>query len=326
MHRALVLATATALATLAVSAQDSPPSGDLNPVVMRVDGAPVHAAEISMVMQNVQAQLRAQGQSVEPRDVVGIATQRVVEQKLLAAEARRFGLEPDPARVQQLLAAAERQAGGRTQLADNLAAGGSNLAQLEEMLIEMELARVFIERQIGPTVELEDGDVEAFYADHQHLFRHDDVVRARHLVLAVSEDADDAAVSAVRARAESARERALAGEDFASLAEELSEGPTAERGGDLGWFTREAVEPELGEVAFTLGVGGISPVVRTRFGFHVLKVEDRRAAGVLPLDEVRGKATTLARQDAIARTVQELLATLTKTARIETVQEVTPTD
>ena len=73
-----------------------------------------------------------QGRQATPEEVVPIATQRVVEQKLLAAEARRFGLEPGPARVQQLLAAAERQAGGRQRLADNLAGGGSSLAQLEE--------------------------------------------------------------------------------------------------------------------------------------------------------------------------------------------------
>ena len=84
------------------------------------------------------------------------------------------------------------------------------------------------------------------------------------------------------------------------------------------------MEPELAEAAFSLGAGGISPVVRTKWGFHVLKVEERRPAGVLPLDEVRGKATTLARQDAIARTVRQLLETLSRTARIETVADPGP--
>jgi peptidyl-prolyl cis-trans isomerase C len=324
MIRVVLIAFATWLAAVPVAAQEAPPTDARNPVVMRVDGQPVYAAEISMVMQNVQSQLRAQGQASTPEEVVPIATQRVVEQKLLAAEARRFGLEPDPARVQQLLASAERQAGGRSRLADNLAAGGSNLAQLEDMLTEMELARVYIERQIAPTVEVDEADVEAFYAAHPQLFSHDDAVRARHIVFAIPDGADDDTVASIRAQAEAARERALAGEDFAALAEELSEGPTAERGGDLGWFTRESVEPELGEAAFALGVGGISPVLRTKWGFHVLKVEERRPAGVLALDEVRGKATTLARQDAIARTVRELLETLSKSARIETVDVPAP--
>jgi parvulin-like peptidyl-prolyl isomerase len=325
MTRTLSLVFACLLAASSAAAQEAAPGDDLNPVVMRVDGEPVYAAEISMVMQNVQAQLQAQGQTVTAEEVVPIATQRVVEQKLLAAEARRFGLEPDPARVQQLLAAAERQAGGRQRLADNLAGGGSSLAQLEEMLTEMELARVYIERQIAPTVEVDEADVEAFYAAHPHLFSHDDVVRARQIGFAVPESADDDAVAAIRARAETARARALAGEDFAALAEEVSEDSTAERGGDLGWITRESIGPELGDAAFTLGAGGISPVLRTTWGFHVLTVEEVRPAGILPLEEVRGKAITLTRQDAIAQTVRELLETLTRSAQIETVGVSAPT-
>lgn len=73
------------------------------------------------------------------------------------------------------------------------------------------------------------------------------------------------------------------GADFAELAEEHSMGPSAERGGDLGWFGRGDMVPEFDSVAFELEPGEVSDIVRTDFGFHLIKVEDRRQE--IPEDE-----------------------------------------
>lgn len=102
-------------------------------------------------------------------------------------------------------------------------------------------------------------------------------VRARHILLQLPPDASPAARDSVRAQIEDIRARAAAGEDFAELAASFSQDPgSAQRGGDLGFFGRGAMVGEFEDAAFAVQPGEVSPVVQTEFGFHVLKVEERR--------------------------------------------------
>lgn len=155
-------------------AQEGLPTGvGVNPVVVKIDGQPVRAAEISLVMLNLQAQLRAAGQELGAEQLMEQATQRVIEQRLLAREARRFGLAPDPARVQQMIAAADQQAGGPEQLETNLAAAGSSRTDLTRMIEDLELSRVLIAEQVAPGVEVNDDEAREFYEQHAEFFTRD---------------------------------------------------------------------------------------------------------------------------------------------------------
>ena len=79
------------------------------------------------------------------------------------------------------------------------------------------------------------------------------------------------------------------GADFVALAKEKSKGPSGPSGGDLGYFGKEAMVAPFSEAAFKLKKGGVSEPVKTRFGWHVIKVEDRRVRPTPPLEEVRGQ-------------------------------------
>lgn len=169
--KALWCAALLSMVMSPVFAQEDLPSGvGLNPVVVKIDSEPIRAADISLVMLNLQAQLRAAGQEAEPQQLMEQATQRVIEQRLLAREARRFGLAPDPARVQQMLSAADQQAGGPEQLDANLAAAGTSRADLTRMVEDLELSRALIAEQIVPTIAVTDEDARQFYDEHPAFF------------------------------------------------------------------------------------------------------------------------------------------------------------
>jgi len=313
---ALVLVTTLIMPTVAFTQESAAPGATLNPAVIEVNGEKIYAAEISMTMQNITAQMGGRENIQDEKKLVQMATQRVVEQQLLAQEAARTNVQPNELRLAEMMQALERQAGGREALESNLSAFGMSYDQLTGYVREIELSRSLIEKQITPTIQVSDDEVKTFYEGNLELFDAEEQVHARHIIFSASLEADAQTVAEARAKAEDARQRALAGEDFAELARELSEGPTAPKGGDLGFFTRGQTAPAFEAAAFALEPGGISPVVRSPFGLHVIKVEEKRPARRLPLDEVAEDVRTMLTQQKTGEYVAKLVESLANKATI----------
>ncbi|KMY68807.1 hypothetical protein AAU61_04220 [Desulfocarbo indianensis] len=132
-------------------------------------------------------------------------------------------------------------------------------------------------------------DVRDFYEMNRNRYAKPERVHARHILYALPEKPTAAQEEAAQKLAEKTLELAKQpGQDFAALAKEHSQGPTATNGGDLGWFGRGQMVKPFEDLAFTLKPGEMG-VVQTRFGWHVIKVEDHQAAEVTPLEKVEGE-------------------------------------
>src|SRR5947199_1748507 len=152
-------------------------------------------------------------------------------------------------------------------------------------------------------VEVKDEEVAEYYALHKDdKFTEPEQVRARHILVKTAADAGADAKAAARKKAEELLAKVKAGGDFAALAKERSEDAgSAANGGDLGLFTRGRMTPAFEEAAFALQGGGLSDVVETPFGFHVIKVEEHRPGGAKPLETVHDEiADTLKRERSLA--------------------------
>ncbi len=290
-----------------------------NPVVLKVNGEPVYAAEISMAMGNLASQAQRMGQKPDQDQLIQMATGRVVDSKLLAQEAKRQGLKPDEKRIQQSLSQIEQQAGGMDAFASTLASGGMTVEQFTDMLREMDLAQELVNQKIKPGVTVSEADARKWYDEHPSAFERPEQVHARHILIKVAPDADEASKKAALEKAAQARARALKGEDFAALAKELSEGPSAKNGGDLGFFGRKQMVKPFADAAFALEPGQISEVVETRFGYHVIKVEEKRPASKQSFDEVKDRLTGFLSQQKLGEAVQAELKKLRDAAKIEQV-------
>jgi peptidyl-prolyl cis-trans isomerase D len=141
--------------------------------------------------------------------------------------------------------------------------------------------------------------LRGFYEEKAERYRLPERVRARHILLRVEADASPEQVDEQRGRAQGILARLLAGEDFAELAGEVSEDPgTKASGGDLGFFTRGQMTRPFEEAAFALPPGELSDAIRSDFGFHIVRVEERRPAEERPFDDVKAEiALELARAD-----------------------------
>jgi peptidyl-prolyl cis-trans isomerase D len=128
------------------------------------------------------------------------------------------------------------------------------------------------------------GDVERYYQQNLQQYSTPEQVRASHILLK-TEGKDDAAV---KAQAEAILKQVKAGADFAELAKKVSEDEaSAKAGGDLDYFGRGRMVKEFEDVAFSLAPGSVSELVKTQFGYHIIKVVDKKPAATRSLEEVR---------------------------------------
>ena len=134
-------------------------------------------------------------------------------------------------------------------------------------------------------VELSDEEVREYYDDNLETFKQPKTVEARHILIKVDQDADPETVKKTKERALKIMKLAREGKNFAELAKKYSEGPTRDKGGYLGTFKKEAMVKPFADVAFSLKTGEISEPVRTRFGWHIIKVEKVNEASVTSFDD-----------------------------------------
>ncbi|MEE9515493.1 MAG: SurA N-terminal domain-containing protein [Candidatus Adiutricales bacterium] len=146
-------------------------------------------------------------------------------------------------------------------------------------------------------VEVSDDEIEEQYELNLDDYREPEQAKARHILFKVDENAAPEDAELAKAQAELVLMEAKEGKDFAELAKKHSQGPSAKDGGDLGWFTRDQMVPPFSEAAFKLMEGEISDLVRTRFGFHIIKAEGKKPAGLRPIEEVRDEISKKIRRN-----------------------------
>jgi len=137
-------------------------------------------------------------------------------------------------------------------------------------------------------VSVAEDELKTYYEEHRKNYHEEKAVHARHILFRVNPYASAEEVEAVKNKAQEILKLARAGQDFATLAKNYSEDPgSAENGGDLGYFTQSQMIKEFADAAFAMKPGEISDLVRTIFGFHIIKVEDVRPERYISFDEVK---------------------------------------
>jgi len=225
-------------------------------------------------------------------DQINATDREVLEQfitdKLLESEVREAGISITDGDVNRYIDQVKKN----NRLSDDdlktaLAREGQTLDSYKASVkSEMEKSEI-IDRQVKRKVTITDDDVERYYKANSNKYRSDERAHIRHILLALPANASPERVQDVMAKATELYKRIQAGEDFAELAKENSEGAGQADGGDIGWIKRGSLIPGLEQVAFEkLSVGQVSEPFRTSMGVHIVKLEAREAGAVLPLSTV----------------------------------------
>jgi peptidyl-prolyl cis-trans isomerase D len=146
----------------------------------------------------------------------------------------------------------------------------------------------------GGTPQVSEAEIQQYYNQHLSDYKVDEQVRVRHILIKVDQGADAKADAAAKAKAENILKQIKAGGNFAELAKANSDDPgSKDQGGELGFLKRGATVPEFDQAAFTLPVGQTSDLIKTKFGYHILQVEEKQTAHTRSLDEVKSTIVAL---------------------------------
>jgi peptidyl-prolyl cis-trans isomerase SurA len=312
-----VTAALPLLALLAAS-----PGEVIDRVAATVNGEVVTLSEIAERAGPEYERAQALPAGKERDEARGAALRRafdqIVAEKLLAAEAQALQLAVSE---QQVAAAIEdikaRNRFDDEQLGRALAEQGLDLATFRaQVRRELETYQV-LQYRVRGKVNVSDEDLRNYYQRHPQEFGGEDELRVRHIFLPLPEGATTADEARVRAQGEKILQRLKTGEDFAKVAREVSRGPSAEDGGDLGWLRRGTIQKALEDAAFALKDGQISGLVRAGPGLHVLKVDGRRRGGERSFDDAKEEIRARLLDEQVAQTRQQYLEELRRGAAIE---------
>lgn len=204
-------------------------------------------------------------------------------------------------------------------------------AALNSMLMDRGLDRKGLMRELGKNLTVQKyvsetvtkklvvapSELADYYKGHPEDFKHPDLIRTSHILITVAQNAPADQVERARQIAQGLLDRAKKGEDFPKLAKENSMDSSASQGGDVGVTQAGELAPEYEAAAAKLQVGEISGLVRTQFGFHIIKLMDRKKAGTATLDEVRSQLTDFLKSQKEDAELDKVVKGLQSQAKIE---------
>jgi peptidyl-prolyl cis-trans isomerase C len=163
-----------------------------------------------------------------------------------------------------------------------------------------------------------DEESKKYYDNHPDSFQNPEQIRASHILVKVDKDDGEEKKAAAKEKIKLIQHKVEEGEDFAQLARENSEGPSSAQGGDLGYFKRGQMVKEFEDAAFALAPGEVSGIVETQFGYHLIKVVDKKEAGTISYDTVKNDLQNFLKRLKLTEEVTSLVDTLRKDATIKT--------
>jgi peptidyl-prolyl cis-trans isomerase SurA len=310
------------LATAALAAPQPHPAHVVDRVAAIVNGEVVTLFELqdraAGDLRRAAAEPPAERERARAR-ALKLALDGVISERLLDGQAAALGVEVTDPEIDAVVEDVKRRNGlDDARLDEALAVQGfaDRAAYRKSVKRDLETWKV-LQLKVRSRVKVTDEDVKNYWQTHPQEFQAGEEIRVRHIFLSLAADAPAADVERTRARAEKVLARLRAGEDFARVAREVSQGPSASEGGELGWLKRGTMQPEVEKVAFALHPGEISEPVRTRGGYQILRVEERRGGGVRPLDEVKDEIRDRLMNEQIETYRNQFVADLRKDALIE---------
>jgi peptidyl-prolyl cis-trans isomerase SurA len=252
------------------------------------------------------------------REVYRKVLDKLIEEKLIDQEVKRSDVKVTSKEIEGAVEQVKRQnALNQEGLEKLLSKEGLTLEtykkEVEKRLQRMKLINWAVK------VETEPGEKELrdFYQKNIDQYRSNESYRPSHIIFLVPKEATPEEIREIRKRCQRVLEKIKRGEDFGEMALLYSQDTSAKDRGDLGYFKKGELLPDLEKEALRLQVGEVSGIIRTNFGFHVIKLLDRKGGIPFPFEEVKERVNADYYEKEREKTLQRFLSTLKEKAIIE---------
>ena len=268
-------------------APPKPVPADLPAIVARVNGEDIKKEDFEKMIKTVIASNQGRPIPAEQRDqILRSLLDQLVVYTLLNQEAKARGLTATDAEIEAKLQQVRQQF--PTQELFDKALKERNMTVegfKHDARMDVNATKV-MEAELSTIPGPSDAEAKDFYTKNPNDFKQEEAVRASHILIKVDPSADAATKAKAKATIGSVLKKAKAGQDFGKLAQEYSQDQgSAAQGGDLNYFPKAQMLPEFSNAAFAMQPGQISDVVTTQYGYHIIKLTDRKPGRVVPFEE-----------------------------------------
>jgi peptidyl-prolyl cis-trans isomerase C len=262
-----------------------PMPAQLPDVLARVNGEAVTRTDFDRLIKNME--LGNGPIPAERRDeVLRSALDQLITMTALTQEAKSRNLTATETEVDERVKQMRAQFPNEEAFKKALADRSMSLERLKADTRNDTLIGKMLEAEVASQPAITEEQIREFYQKNPDKFTQGEGVRASHILIKAAESADEATKKKARAQIEDVLKQARSGTDFAKLAQQHSQDGSAAQGGDLGFFGRGQMVPPFEQAAFALKPGEISDVVTSQFGFHIIKLIEKRESSVVPLEKV----------------------------------------
>jgi peptidyl-prolyl cis-trans isomerase C len=317
------IAALAMLFPLVASAQDKKaapqPDKSLPDPVAVVEGEKISRADLQETFNNALASSGINPDELTPdqkiagyREILDeLIVDKLIARKASSVDVKDADLEAEVARIKSQFPSADVFKAEMTKAGETEETFRANVKRMFQQ-------QKWMESQVGDKAKVSEADIKKFYDENKKEFEHPELVRASHILIRVPDDADDKTVAEKKKAAQAALDR-VKKEDFATVAKEVSEEPgAAQSGGDLSFFPKDRMVPEFATAAFAMKKGQVSKEpVRTKFGWHVIQVTDRKDAGTMPFEEVKAQVGSYLEGSKRRDAVRNIIDTLKADSKIE---------
>jgi peptidyl-prolyl cis-trans isomerase C len=314
----IILIMLALLILMAWGVRSQPAGGGSGDVAAKVNGVPITTLELNRSFQaHVQVPYATVQEDPRAKEVLHQILDNLIDRELLLQRAKSLKLAVPAQQVDTQMQQLQKRFPSQEAFEKALTAQNLTMDAVKQDVESQLLRQQLVQKEILDKVNVSTGDVQTFYDKNKDKYVEAEQVRARHILIRVPPEVSPADDTKLKGKADDALKRAKQGENFAALATELSDDGSKENGGDLGFFPRGRMVPAFEEVAFTLQPGQISEIVRTQFGYHIIKVEERKTGRALAFDEAKSQVKDDLTQQQTYEHYQQYMAGLRSKAKVE---------
>ncbi len=287
-------------------------------IAAKVNGVPIRTQELDRSFQaHVQVPYTQVQEDPRAKEVLRQILDNLIDRELLLQQAKSLKMAVPPQQVDTQMQQLVQRFPSKEAFEQALTAQNFTMDALKKDVEGQMLRQQLVKKEVLDKVNISAREVQTFYDQHKDKYVEEEQMRARHILIKVPQEVNPADEAKLKSKADDALKRAKTGEDFSALAKELSDDGSKENGGDLGFFPRGRMVPAFEEAVFALPPGQISDIVRTQFGYHIIKAEEHKTGRALAFDEAKAQVQEdLTREQTYAR-YQKYVAGLRSKAKVE---------